>query len=237
MATRIGVDVGGTFTDLIYYDDETGEVRVDKEPTTPASPERGVIAAVEKTLGGGELEPRGLLPARHDRGPELAPHAHRRGRRAPLHERVPRHPRDPPRRPGRALQPVLAPAGAARPAPAPARGHGADPGRRRGARPLRGGRRSAGGRGLRSRGRDGGRDRIHERVLEPRARACRRERPPRRRLHGRYLRLAPGLRRVPRVRADLDDRHRRLRARSNGELPADASRTALATRASAAPCS
>ena len=45
MATRIGVDVGGTFTDLIFYDDESGEVRVAKEPTTPASPEQGVIAS------------------------------------------------------------------------------------------------------------------------------------------------------------------------------------------------
>ena len=41
MATRIGVDVGGTFTDLIFYDDESGEVRVGKVPTTPAAPERG----------------------------------------------------------------------------------------------------------------------------------------------------------------------------------------------------
>ena len=46
MATRIGVDVGGTFTDVIFYDDETGEVRVAKEPTTPAAPEQGVMSAV-----------------------------------------------------------------------------------------------------------------------------------------------------------------------------------------------
>src|SRR4051812_18244139 len=46
MSTRIGVDVGGTFTDLIFYDDETGEIRVGKEPTTPSAPEEGVLAAV-----------------------------------------------------------------------------------------------------------------------------------------------------------------------------------------------
>src|SRR5207249_1616658 len=46
MATRIGVDVGGTFTDLIFYDDASGEVVVAKEPTTPAAPEQGVAAAV-----------------------------------------------------------------------------------------------------------------------------------------------------------------------------------------------
>jgi N-methylhydantoinase A len=46
MATRIGVDVGGTFTDLIFYDDETGEIRVGKEPTTPSAPQDGVLKVV-----------------------------------------------------------------------------------------------------------------------------------------------------------------------------------------------
>jgi N-methylhydantoinase A len=50
VATRIGVDVGGTFTDLIFYDDESGEVRVGKVPTTPAEAERGVLEAIEATL-------------------------------------------------------------------------------------------------------------------------------------------------------------------------------------------
>jgi N-methylhydantoinase A len=50
MSPRIGVDVGGTFTDLIFYDDETGEIRVGKEPTTPAAPEEGVITAVSAAV-------------------------------------------------------------------------------------------------------------------------------------------------------------------------------------------
>jgi N-methylhydantoinase A len=50
MATRIGVDVGGTFTDLIVYDDRTGDVRVVKEPTTPEAPEEGVLAAVGRGI-------------------------------------------------------------------------------------------------------------------------------------------------------------------------------------------
>ena len=50
MATRIGVDVGGTFTDLIFYDDESGEVRVAKVPTTPTSPDEGVRTAVTVAL-------------------------------------------------------------------------------------------------------------------------------------------------------------------------------------------
>jgi N-methylhydantoinase A len=46
VATRFGVDIGGTFTDLIFYDDRSGDVRVAKEPTTVAAPEEGVIRAV-----------------------------------------------------------------------------------------------------------------------------------------------------------------------------------------------
>ena len=45
MATRIGVDVGGTFTDLVFYDDVSGEVFVTKTSTTPEAPDRGVVTA------------------------------------------------------------------------------------------------------------------------------------------------------------------------------------------------
>lgn len=47
MTTRIGVDIGGTFTDLVYYDDSDGSVRVAKVPTTPAHPEQGCIHSVD----------------------------------------------------------------------------------------------------------------------------------------------------------------------------------------------
>jgi len=43
---RIGVDVGGTFTDLVLADD-TGATWVAKVPSVPSDPSRGVIAAVE----------------------------------------------------------------------------------------------------------------------------------------------------------------------------------------------
>ncbi|MFT4182813.1 MAG: hydantoinase/oxoprolinase family protein [Rhizobium sp.] len=46
MATRIGVDIGGTFTDLVYYDDESGETVEGKVPTVPDAPEEGVVNAV-----------------------------------------------------------------------------------------------------------------------------------------------------------------------------------------------
>ena len=43
---RIGVDVGGTFTDLILVDEEAGRISVDKVPSTPDDPARGVVSGV-----------------------------------------------------------------------------------------------------------------------------------------------------------------------------------------------
>lgn len=43
---RIGVDVGGTFTDLIFVDEAKGRVAVYKTPTTPADPSLGVMNGV-----------------------------------------------------------------------------------------------------------------------------------------------------------------------------------------------
>jgi N-methylhydantoinase A len=48
MPTRIGVDVGGTFTDLIFLDEETGQVTVGKGPSNLAAVDeavRGVVSA------------------------------------------------------------------------------------------------------------------------------------------------------------------------------------------------
>ena len=56
MATRIGVDIGGTFTDLIFYDDTTGESLVCKVPTTPINPDEGVLIAIDKTVSGDRLK-------------------------------------------------------------------------------------------------------------------------------------------------------------------------------------
>jgi N-methylhydantoinase A/oxoprolinase/acetone carboxylase beta subunit len=45
---RIGVDVGGTFTDLIYVDDESGAVLVHKLPTTPDDPSQGTVQGIRE---------------------------------------------------------------------------------------------------------------------------------------------------------------------------------------------
>ena len=54
---RVGVDVGGTFTDLIYLDDETGKTLVHKLPTTPADPSEGTIAGIVELTKEAEVEP------------------------------------------------------------------------------------------------------------------------------------------------------------------------------------
>ena len=47
---RLGIDVGGTFTDGILIDEETGETRIAKVPSTPSDPSVGFLAAVERIL-------------------------------------------------------------------------------------------------------------------------------------------------------------------------------------------
>ena len=45
---RIGVDVGGTFTDAAVFDDATGSLRYAKAPSTPADPARAVLDVLER---------------------------------------------------------------------------------------------------------------------------------------------------------------------------------------------
>src|SRR5437879_4420554 len=45
---RLGVDVGGTFTDLIYVDDEAGNILVHKVPTTPEDPSQGTVHGIRE---------------------------------------------------------------------------------------------------------------------------------------------------------------------------------------------
>src|SRR5262244_3824681 len=47
---RVGIDIGGTFTDAALVDAETGQVRVVKVLTTPDDPARGFMSALERGL-------------------------------------------------------------------------------------------------------------------------------------------------------------------------------------------
>ncbi len=48
MTYRLGVDVGGTFTDLLLIHEETGDLSRVKTPSTPADPSQGVLTGVER---------------------------------------------------------------------------------------------------------------------------------------------------------------------------------------------
>ncbi len=59
---RIGIDVGGTFTDLVAID-PSGEATLAKVPSTPEDPSLGVIAGIGALAAKLGLDPAGLLAA------------------------------------------------------------------------------------------------------------------------------------------------------------------------------
>lgn len=44
---RIAIDVGGTFTDVVSLNNNTGKLKFDKVPTTPSDPQQGVLAGMD----------------------------------------------------------------------------------------------------------------------------------------------------------------------------------------------
>ena len=47
---RIGIDTGGTFTDVVAFDKATGTMVTTKTPSTPSNPARGFLAGISKVL-------------------------------------------------------------------------------------------------------------------------------------------------------------------------------------------
>lgn len=48
--TRIGVDIGGTFTDFVLHDEARGITRTGKRLTTPAQPSQAIVEGIERLL-------------------------------------------------------------------------------------------------------------------------------------------------------------------------------------------
>src|SRR5579862_8422380 len=49
MTVHVGIDTGGTFTDLVLYDSERNEIRTYKTPSSPTSPGTAFITAIRES--------------------------------------------------------------------------------------------------------------------------------------------------------------------------------------------
>ena len=56
MNNRIGVDIGGTFTDFVMYDEESFTIIISKLPTTPKNPELATIEIVSSSANQEQLK-------------------------------------------------------------------------------------------------------------------------------------------------------------------------------------
>ena len=54
---RLGVDIGGTFTDAVLLSEASGATRIAKVPSTPSDPSRGFLDAVDRILSDGNVAP------------------------------------------------------------------------------------------------------------------------------------------------------------------------------------
>lgn len=65
MGYRVGIDVGGTFTDLALYDDSSGSLRVGKILTTPDDPSKAVLQGLDDLLLGAGISATQLSEVSH----------------------------------------------------------------------------------------------------------------------------------------------------------------------------
>ncbi|MDC0074298.1 hydantoinase/oxoprolinase family protein [Alphaproteobacteria bacterium] len=65
MSYRLGVDVGGTFTDLLLIDEKSGETKTAKVPSTPDDSSRGVLNGIEKVCSDAGVNPRDITHVMH----------------------------------------------------------------------------------------------------------------------------------------------------------------------------
>ena len=116
-ASSIGIDTGGTFTDMVVFDPATGEVDSLKTSSTPATPGQAIVNALDE--GGVAAAEHRHVHARDDRRHERADRAHGLQGRLRDDEGLRGHAVHPADQPQGALRPALDEAGAARREPAP----------------------------------------------------------------------------------------------------------------------
>ncbi len=57
MSYRLAVDVGGTFTDLLLFNEKTSELTLTKTPSTPHDPSVGVLTGILKVAEKAGIDP------------------------------------------------------------------------------------------------------------------------------------------------------------------------------------
>ena len=62
---RLGVDVGGTFTDVLLINEDNGQIHSAKVPSTPADSSRGVLAGIERVCERAEVNPAAITHVMH----------------------------------------------------------------------------------------------------------------------------------------------------------------------------
>src|SRR4029078_4065312 len=84
MTYRVGVDIGGTFTDFALFADPTGVVHTHKQRTTPDDPSVAVMEGVRAVAAQAGLQVKDLAVVAH--GTTLVTNAiiHRRGARTAM---------------------------------------------------------------------------------------------------------------------------------------------------------
>jgi N-methylhydantoinase A len=65
MAYRLGVDVGGTFTDFLLYDEKSGKLHLTKVPSTPADQSVGVLSGIHKIAEHAGIDPNDISVILH----------------------------------------------------------------------------------------------------------------------------------------------------------------------------
>ena len=65
MPYRLGVDVGGTFTDLILVDEKSGAIHTAKVPSTPADSSIGVMNGVARVCDNAGVDPSEIAQVMH----------------------------------------------------------------------------------------------------------------------------------------------------------------------------
>lgn len=65
MAFRLGIDSGGTFTDVVLFDDKRKVLHITKTPSTPTNPAIGVYNGIKKIVSMVELQPSEIASVVH----------------------------------------------------------------------------------------------------------------------------------------------------------------------------